>query len=176
MRYAALLRGINAGGKRRVPMAELRQLFEGMRYSDVSTYINSGNVIFSSEKTPDAANIQTALRAHFGFAIDVLVLPAADILRIAEAVPAEWKNDYSEHKSDGCYLFADVDTPDIVEQLRVQPNIEIVEYVPGALLSYVSRNNQRHSSLYRLIGTPLYQRRTVRNTTTARKLADIAKQ
>ena len=52
MKYVALLRGVNAGGNRKVPMAELRETFADMDFSDISTYINSGNVIFSSAVLP----------------------------------------------------------------------------------------------------------------------------
>ncbi|WP_228410532.1 DUF1697 domain-containing protein [Erysipelothrix piscisicarius] len=47
--YIALLRGINVGGKHKVPMADLKQIFESLGYTTVKTYINSGNVIFKSE-------------------------------------------------------------------------------------------------------------------------------
>ncbi|TGN13385.1 DUF1697 domain-containing protein [Leptospira ilyithenensis] len=49
MKYIALLRGINVGGNRKVEMKKLRNLFESLGYINVSTYINSGNVIFESE-------------------------------------------------------------------------------------------------------------------------------
>ncbi len=50
-RYIALLRGINISGKNKVPMAELKQGFEALGYTEVKTYLNSGNVIFSREET-----------------------------------------------------------------------------------------------------------------------------
>ena len=49
-RYIALLRGINISGKNKVPMAELKQGFEKLNYTEVKTYLNSGNVIFSSDE------------------------------------------------------------------------------------------------------------------------------
>jgi uncharacterized protein (DUF1697 family) len=47
-KFVALVRGINVGGKTKVPMADLKQLFADLGYSDISTYINSGNVFFST--------------------------------------------------------------------------------------------------------------------------------
>ena len=61
MKYVALLRGVNAGGNRKVPMAELRETFADMDFSDVSTYINSGNVIFSSQSKPSTEAIREKL-------------------------------------------------------------------------------------------------------------------
>ena len=49
-RYIAFLRGINISGKNKVPMAELKQGFERLDYAEVKTYLNSGNVIFSSNE------------------------------------------------------------------------------------------------------------------------------
>ncbi|MEA5076670.1 MAG: DUF1697 domain-containing protein, partial [Coriobacteriia bacterium] len=48
MRYLALLRGVNVGGANKVKMAELRRAFESAGMVDVRTYINSGNVVFST--------------------------------------------------------------------------------------------------------------------------------
>lgn len=53
-RHIALLRGINIRGKNKLPMAELKQGFEGLGYTEVKTYLNSGNVIFSGEETDSA--------------------------------------------------------------------------------------------------------------------------
>lgn len=171
--YVALLRGINVGGSRRVPMATLRELFSDMGFSDIVTYINSGNIIFSSPKKPDAASIQMALEKHFGFDLDVLVLSAEQVTAIAEAIPAQWQNN-KEQKSDVIYLFSDVDSPDIIENIRYRPEFETIHYVPGALITNVTRENQPKSSLVKLIGTPLYRRMTIRNVITARKLAELA--
>ncbi len=60
--YLVLLRGINVGGKNRVPMAALRTLLEGMGYSKVSTYIASGNVLLESDKRPAAIKAQIERR------------------------------------------------------------------------------------------------------------------
>ena len=54
-RYIALLRGINISGRNKVPMAELKQCFEALDFVEIRTYLNSGNVIFSSEETVAAA-------------------------------------------------------------------------------------------------------------------------
>ena len=49
-RYVALLRGVNISGKNKVPMAELKKVFEKIGFSEVKTYLNNGNVIFSCEE------------------------------------------------------------------------------------------------------------------------------
>lgn len=173
MNYVALLRRINAGGNRRVPMAELRELFASLGFTDVSTYVNSGNVIFSSTTTPNQTVVENAIENKFGFTVDTLILSADEFLSIANAVPSEWQNDYTDHKSDVCFLFADVDSPDVIDRIAPKSDIETIHYIPGAVLSNVTRQNQPKSSLKRLIGTPLYARMTMRNITTVRKLAEL---
>src|SRR5258708_36614990 len=67
MRYAALLRGINVGGRNKVPMAELRALLTGLGYADLATHLQSGNAVFKSN-TPAAAlerEIAAAVAAKF---------------------------------------------------------------------------------------------------------------
>lgn len=75
-RYVALLRGINVGGHRKVPMAQLRELAESIGLDDVSTYIASGNLLFGSTASEGALTkkLHTALHKEFGFAIDVVVV------------------------------------------------------------------------------------------------------
>ena len=63
MKYVAFLRGINVGGKNKIKMETLREMFSALDYENVKSYINSGNVIFETRKTNDkklAAKIETA--------------------------------------------------------------------------------------------------------------------
>jgi uncharacterized protein (DUF1697 family) len=81
--WIALLRGINVGGNRRVPMADLRTALEGIGLSDVRTWIVSGNVVFATigtDRAPLLADIEAAIVARFGFPVAV-VLRSADEMR-----------------------------------------------------------------------------------------------
>src|SRR3546814_4374120 len=74
-RYVALLRGINVGGRNKVPMADLRAALEDDGLQSVRTYIQSGNVLFESDE-PQASledRIEAALEGRFGFPILVVV-------------------------------------------------------------------------------------------------------
>lgn len=78
----AILRGINVGGKRKILMADLKFLFEDLGYSEISTYIQSGNVIFTSDKTDEeemANKIEKAIEEKFGFEVPVIVRAANDL-------------------------------------------------------------------------------------------------
>ena len=77
--YVALLRGINVGGKNKLPMKELAALFEEAGCSDVRTYIQSGNVIFRASAklaTGLEAVLEKQIQKRFGFAVPVIVRSA----------------------------------------------------------------------------------------------------
>ena len=178
MKYVALVRGINVGGNHRVPKAEFQTVLESLGFKDVLIYLNSGNAVFSSESEPSTSEVQTALETHFGFPIPTLVLPANKVKAIAAAIPATWTNDTpqpdkSGQKSDVLYLFDDINSPDILQKLGHNPEIETMMYVDGAVITNVTRLNQSKGSLQKLIGTKLYSRVTIRNINTARKLCEL---
>ncbi|MEU8792250.1 DUF1697 domain-containing protein [Streptomyces sp. NPDC048643] len=88
--YAALLRGINVGGAKKVPMAELRTLMEGLGHGDVRTYLQSGNAAFSSAHGDEeslAAELSTAIEQRFGFGVGVLVRDHRYLKAVREACP-----------------------------------------------------------------------------------------
>jgi uncharacterized protein (DUF1697 family) len=168
--YLALMRGINVGGNRKTPMPELKQAFLDMGFFNVSSYINTGNIIFSSEATPSAESIEAKLKSRFGFEIDTLVLNKEDAIRIAGGIPKHWQND-AEQKSYVCYLFEDIDSPNIIKNILSKPEFETAIYTKKAMLYNVNRNNESKSSLFKLIGHRIYKRMTIRNVNTARRLA-----
>jgi uncharacterized protein (DUF1697 family) len=87
--WVALLRGINVGGRNRVPMSDLRALVERLGHRQVSTYVQSGNVVFCSEAEEPAlvAGIESALRETFGFDVAVVLRNRDELARIAQAHP-----------------------------------------------------------------------------------------
>ena len=88
--YAALLRGINVGGNKKVPMAELRTLLQGLGHGGVGTYLQSGNAVFSADRGDEdslAAELVDAVEKHFGFTVDVLVRDHAYLRAVREACP-----------------------------------------------------------------------------------------
>jgi uncharacterized protein (DUF1697 family) len=89
-RYVALLRSVNVAGHGRLAMSELRASFERLGYDDVSTYIQTGNVLFSSSTQSEqavAAAIEEQLDADFGDAPAVIVRSVPELLRISGASP-----------------------------------------------------------------------------------------
>jgi uncharacterized protein (DUF1697 family) len=178
MKYVALLRGINVGGNHRVLKAEFKAVLENLGFQNVMIYINSGNAVFSCDDVPVASDVQAVLETHFGFSIPTLILSGEKIKAIAAAIPSAWTNDAPQpdkagYKSDVLYLFDEVNSPDVLERIGYKPEVETMYYVDGAVLANISRVNQSKYSLLRVVGTPLYRQMTIRNITTAKKLAEL---
>ena len=88
-RYVAFLRGINLGSTNKISMPELRKLAENLGYTDVATYINSGNLVFSSPKKAASLEreISTAISERLGTSTDVAVRTPAQLRRILDDNP-----------------------------------------------------------------------------------------
>lgn len=175
MRYVALLRGINVGGANPVSMARLRGAFESAGMTAVRTYINSGNVVFSAgegEAAGLAQRLEDVVEREIGAQIGILVVDADRLRGIVTAIPDHWVNNDSM-RCDVFFLWKDVDSPQVLDQLEHDPDLEDVTYQPGAVIRRVDRANVTRSRLTRVMGTPLYKRMTVRNCNTARKLLEL---
>jgi uncharacterized protein (DUF1697 family) len=88
--HVALLRGINVGGRNKVPMAELREVAASLGHTGVSTYIQSGNVLFSTGETDTgqlAAALEAAISERFGLRASVVVLSRDELARILDGNP-----------------------------------------------------------------------------------------
>ncbi|TGK90348.1 DUF1697 domain-containing protein [Leptospira bourretii] len=172
MKYIALLRGINVGGNRKVEMKKLRTLFESFGYTKVSTYINSGNIIFESEDDQKTvlAKIIKAFEKTFEFEIPTLVKTEKEMKKIAKAIPEEWQNDDTQ-RTDVAYLFPEADSKKIIEELPLKKEFLEIRYIKGAIIWNIKRENVNKSQLAKLISHKLYKVMTIRNVNTARFLA-----
>jgi len=88
--YAAFLRGVNLGPRRKAASTELRAVFEGIGFEDAATFRTSGNVVFEARREPVtklAARIETALADSLGFDVTVFLRTAGEVRAIAEHQP-----------------------------------------------------------------------------------------
>ena len=107
--YLALLRGINVGGKNKVPMAELKACFEELGCENVQTYIASGNVLFESSKSsPELTEeIQEALPKRFRLdseLIKILVLSRDQLQKVIDQAPKGFGTEPGKYHSDAIFL------------------------------------------------------------------------
>jgi uncharacterized protein (DUF1697 family) len=173
--HVALLRGINVGGNNKIPMAHLRRLCQDLGWTEVVSYINSGNVVFAAERSDHLAMAQAledAIEHSLGFRPRVLVKSGEDVAAIAAAIPASWTND-AAMKSDVVYLLDGVDAAQASATLAPRAGVDHVVNASGAFIWMVSRSDATRSGLHGMVATPLYRQATVRNVNTARKLAAL---
>ena len=172
MKYVALLRGINVGGKRKVEMKKLKTFFETLGCTNVSTYINSGNVIFElrDDQKQILEKIKSELKEEFQFDIATLIKTEEEMKEIADAIPSEWQNN-TAYKTDVAYLFPEIDSKEILNELPVKNEFIDIRYVKGAIFWNIDRKNYNRSHINKIISHTLYQSMTVRNVNTARFLA-----
>jgi uncharacterized protein (DUF1697 family) len=173
MKYVALLRGVNVGKARWIDMKELRSLFESFGCTNVSTYINSGNVIFecTDDKVVIGNKIGDSLLKKFGSEVPVLVKTREEMINIANAIPTSWQND-STQKTDVAFLFPGIDTNETMNGLPVKKEFMDFLCMEGAICWNLARNNYNKSHLNKIISHRLYQMMTIRNVNTVRYLAE----
>lgn len=175
--YVLLLRGINVGGKNKVSMAGLKKCLEELGFSNVSTYIASGNVILESDKPADRikAQIEQALPTCFKLdnkLIKVLVLSRNQLQAIIDNKPEGFGEQPEKYHSDAVFLMG----IDLAQAMPVFDPREGVDKVwPGDEVIYSQRlSSQRTKSrLSKIIGTPAYQFMTLRSWNTTTKLLEI---
>jgi uncharacterized protein (DUF1697 family) len=174
MKYIVLLRKINAGKVNRIDKKSLKETFISLRYSNVEIYINSGNVIFTSNKGRAAINkeINEALYTLFKSQIQFVIKTIKEMKVIGKAIPDNWQNN-DKQRTDVFFLFSEVDRPEIIGELPIKKEYINLKYVKGALIINVKRKNVFKSQYGKIIGSKLYKFITIRNVNTSRYLASI---
>jgi uncharacterized protein (DUF1697 family) len=178
MVYVALLRGINVGGNNKVDMKTLKASMEAAGLNHVVTYINSGNIIFTSSQGDKHAlelRVETIISETFGLDIKVLIRSLPDYEAMMKALPENWQNN-DEMRSDVLFLWEAFDQESVLDGLIFKPEIETVLYTPGAVLWSVNRALAAKSGLSKIIGTKLYSNVTIRNVNTTRKIYELMKE
>jgi uncharacterized protein (DUF1697 family) len=175
--FVALLRGINVGGNNMIRMSPLKTSFERMGFKDVTTYINSGNIIFQT-KEGDARklerNIERMLSKEYQLECKVVVRSFSEIASLVEHLPKNWGDDEG-WRYNVMYLRHSIDSEDVLQLLEPKIDIEQVVYRPGTLLWSVRVSDVTRTSMNKLPGKKIFQDMTVRNLNTTRKLYELMK-
>jgi uncharacterized protein (DUF1697 family) len=175
MRYVALLRGINVGGKNMIKMEGLRALFESLGFENVTSYINSGNLGFDSSAMSDAilaAMIHDAIEKELGLDISVMVRSSAEIAEIISNNPYEgqFDNDKDVHVF---FLAQELSDDHKVSLLEKNSDTEMIA-VNGRTVYYLLRISIIDSILGKgFIDKKLKIGATARNWRTVKKLAEL---
>lgn len=179
MKYVALLRGINVGGKNRLKMAELRAHLEDLGLNDVVTYIQSGNVIFSANKSADkiADLIEESLPKKFKLdskLIKVLVLSAKEFKTILDRAPKQFGAEPDKYYYDFIFLKG-LDSQEALKEFNPHPEVDTAWPGPGVIYHRRLGAKRTSSRLSRIVGKPVYKNMTIRSWTTTDKLQQLLK-
>lgn len=179
--YIALLRGINVGGHHKVKMAELRQMFESMGLGQVKTYIQSGNVLFTSEleETELRDNIEQTFEETYGYPVSIILRTAEELEKIMSHCPFSTKaiqeaDAASDAASHYVALLPAEPSPEAADAIKPFKNAEENYVITGRDVYLLFHQSIRDSKLalnLKKLGVPS----TVRNWKTMTKLTAMAK-
>ena len=176
MRYLALLRGINVGGKNIIKMAALRRVFESLGCKDVTTYIQSGNVLFESKLKNTGVlsfSIEGALAAEFTGAFPVLVLSREKLERVVKNAPSGFGEDPARYRYDVAFVKSPFRAGLILPTISLKDGVDAAFERNGVL--YLSRLTMRasQSHLPRITRNAAYGSMTIRNWKTTTELCRL---
>ena len=175
--YVILIRGINVGGKNIVPMAGLRKCLEELGFSNVSTYIASGNVILKSDKRANEikAQIEEVLPENFKLDdefIKVLVLTHNQLQAVIDNKPEGFGEQPEKYHSDVIFLMG-IDSAQAMSVFDPREGVDKVWPGDGVIYSQRLSSQRTKSRLSKIMGAPVYKSMTIRNWNTTTKLLEI---
>ncbi len=177
--YVVLLRGINVGGKNIVPMAGLKTCLEDLGFTDVATYIASGNVILRSDQRADRvrALIEKALPGRFKLdsqLIKILVLTRAQLQAVIDNKPKGFGEQPDKYHSDAIFLM-DMDAARVMPAFKPREGVDRVWPGKGVIYSQRLSAQRTRSRLNKIMVTPAYKSMTIRNWNTTTRLLEMLK-
>lgn len=175
--YLAFLRGVNVGGNGMIKMSDLQVALSKDGLDDVRTYIQSGNVIFSSEESDSdklAARIKSLIQQEFKLTVDVAVFSAAQWQQVIESAPKWWGADKA-WKHNILILIKPFEMREIMADIGdLKPEIEAVKPGDNVIYQSISWDKFGRASSGKLASKPSYKKMTIRNFNTATKLLNLA--
>jgi uncharacterized protein (DUF1697 family) len=157
-------------------MPALKAFFEAEGLADVATYIQSGNVLFTSPERSAAlvARLEAGLAKAFGSPATVVLRSREQLGRIVDGAPAGFGARPGQYRYDVVFLKEPLSAAEALEGLPAKPGVDRVVAGPGVL--YFSRLAAKasQSKLTRIVSLPIYKRLTIRNWNTTTRLAELA--
>ena len=178
-RYLALLRRINVGGHNLIAKEELRQCFEELGFRSVRTYIQSGNILFRTDKTSIkqlTKRIETGLSKRFSYAAEAVVLSRAMYRSAIDSAPEGWGKD-DQQKHNALFTLGDVKPEEVLAGFPApRAEFETVATGPGVIFWSASKGNLGKTNMLKLAKASIYKKLTVRNHNTVFKLLELFEQ
>ncbi|MFV0528676.1 MAG: DUF1697 domain-containing protein [Lachnospiraceae bacterium] len=175
-KYIALLRGINVGGKNKIAMPQLKAVFEESGFTEVSTYINSGNIVFCSVQDDELyirEVCEAAILSKFNLQIPVTILSVKDLAEAMEHAPAWWGTDPAS-KHNAIFVIPPATSEDIMAQVgEAKPEYEQISSFGRVIFWSAPSKTFSRTRWSKIVGTAAYHSITIRNANTTKKLLQL---
>ncbi|MFT8352026.1 DUF1697 domain-containing protein [Clostridium saccharoperbutylacetonicum] len=174
-RYIAFLRGINISGKNKIPMVELKSGFEELGFLEVKTYLNSGNVIFSSDKDYKedfSGQLETMIKDRFDLEIPVFVILKEELEDILHNAPDWWGNENKEIYDNLIFIMLPATFADVFSEIG-EPKEEfekIKNYKKAVFWSFSRKDYQKTNWWSKTANANISRKLTIRTANTVRKI------
>ena len=177
-RYALLVRGINVGGKNKVVMAQLRQELTELGLEKVETYINSGNIFFTSTdaKAQLVEKLEAFFEVHYPFIQSFSLLSQEDYEAEVENLPAWWNEDLA--RKDVLFYTERLDVEQVIEKVdSLKLENEVLHFGKlGIFWGKYSEESYYETAYHKyLLKMPFYRQITIRNAKTFDKIGQMLK-
>ena len=175
--FVALLRGVNVGGNNMISMKSLKESFEAMGFKQVTTYINSGNIVFRSKEN-DArkleSKIEKMLSRDYQLESKVVLRGLSEMEKLVKSLPRGWDGD-SSWRHNVIFLRHTIDSEKLLAELPAKSDIEQIVYRPGVLLWSAQATEYNKTQFAKLASRKIYRDMTVKNLNTTKKLYELMK-
>lgn len=172
MKYVALVRAINVGGRNLMRMSDVRACLEERKFQRVSTYIQSGNILFES----DIANVSTltaAIEKAFSEAFDhsagVFVRSHRQMQRIVADAPREWKKGATLRRNVA-FLRKPLTASKAIAAIELKAGVDSVKAGDDVVYMSTEMTRIKQSAFPKVVGKPIYRDMTIRNYSTCQKI------
>ncbi len=177
-RYVAFLRGINISGKNKVSMAELKQAFEGRGFGAVKTYLNSGNVIFSSDEDNIeglTSRIETMIKEQFGLSIPVFVTSKEELEDILHHAPDWWGDENKDIYDNLIFIMPPATFAEVWSEIgEPREGLEkIKDYKAAVFWSFSRKDYQKTNWWPKTVNANISNKLTIRTANTVRKIVKM---
>ena len=177
-RYALLVRGINVGGKNKVVMAQLRQELTELELENVETYINSGNIFFTSTdvKAQLVKKLGAFFEVYYPFIQSFSLLSHEDYEAELKNLPAWWTKDLA--RKDVLFYTEGLDVDQVIEKVdSLVLEDEVVHFGKLGIFWGKFSEESYYATAYHkyLLKMPFYRQITIRNAKTFDKIGQMLK-
>ena len=177
MKYIALLRGINISGKNKISMNELKIEFENLGYSEVVTYLNSGNIIFKSNDSKNniTNTIYLMIKEKFNLEIPVYIINSLELQDLLNNKPDWWGNNNKEIYDNIIFIITPHTYKEIYEVLGA-PNEKlekIQKFKNNIFWSYNLKEYRKTNWWSKTASTSISKYITIRTSNTMKKILEI---